>query len=248
MRVGVVTLFPEMFVALTESGISRRACESGLLDLELLNPRDYTEDRHRTVDDRPYGGGPGMVMAAEPLEKAILAAKRQLGGSSRVIHLSPQGQPLTQGRVNALAQEDSLVLLCSRYEGVDERLIERCVDEELSIGDYVVSGGELPAMIVLDAIVRRLPGALGHEDSAAEDSFSERPLLDCPHYTRPENYAGAQVPEVLLSGDHERIARWRLLQSLLRTRQRRPELFAQLELSELELELLDGVEPDAGQR
>ncbi len=244
MQVGVVTLFPEMFAALTESGISRRACETGLLDLQLFNPRDYTTDRHRTVDDRPYGGGPGMVMAVEPLEKAIADAKRQQAAGSRVIYLSPQGQQLTQAGVDRLAACSSLVLLCGRYEGVDERLIARCVDEELSIGDYVVSGGELPAMVLLDAIVRRLPGALGHEDSAAEDSFAERPLLDCPHYTRPENYAGEQVPEVLLSGDHERIARWRLQQSLLRTQRRRPDLFAQLDLSQQERELLESEEAD----
>ena len=243
MEVGVVTLFPEMFAALTDSGISRRACQTGLLELRLFNPRDYTTDRHRTVDDRPYGGGPGMVMAAEPLEKAIDDAKRQQAGG-RVIYLSPQGPRLTQGKVNELARQSSIILLCGRYEGVDERLISRCVDEELSIGDYVVSGGELPAMVLIDAMVRRLPGALGHEDSAAEDSFAERPLLDCPHYTRPEIYAGEQVPQVLLSGDHERIARWRLLQGLLKTRERRPDLFAQLELSEQEIALLDDAERD----
>lgn len=221
----VVTLFPEMFSALTDAGITRRALERKLWSLRCWNPRDWTEDRHRTVDDRPYGGGPGMVMLPGPLEQTIGAAKAARGGG-RVIYLSPQGAPLTHRRVCELAAGDGAILLCGRYEGVDERLIERCVDEELSLGDFVLSGGEIPAMALMDACVRQLPGALNDEASAVEDSFVAG-LLDCPHYTRPEEYEGMGVPEVLLSGHHVNIRRWRLKQALLRTRKRRPDLLAQ---------------------
>ncbi|MRR49503.1 MAG: tRNA (guanosine(37)-N1)-methyltransferase TrmD [Rhodocyclaceae bacterium] len=224
----VVTLFPEMFSALTDAGITRRALERKLWSLRCWNPREWTGDRHRTVDDRPYGGGPGMVMLPGPLEQTIRAAKaaRAGEGGGRVIYLSPQGAPLTHRRVCELAATDGAILLCGRYEGVDERLIERCVDEELSLGDFVLSGGEIPAMALMDACVRQLPGALNDEASAVEDSFVAG-LLDCPHYTRPEEYEGMGVPEVLLSGHHVNIRRWRLKQALLRTRKRRPDLLAQ---------------------
>ena len=248
-----VTLFPEMFVALTQSGITRRALEEGRWQLGFSNPRDFTHDRHRTVDDRPYGGGPGMVMMAEPLAAAIGAAKAaqaQLGVSrSRVVYLSPQGRSLTHERVMRFvdsASDEGLVLLCGRYEGVDERLIERCVDEEISIGDFVLSGGEIPAMALLDAIVRQLPGVLNDADSATQDSFVAG-LLDCPHYTRPEEYDGQRVPDVLLSGHHEQIRRWRLKQSLGRTWQRRPELLAGRSLSKEETQLLVQFQEQCGQ-
>jgi tRNA (guanine37-N1)-methyltransferase len=221
MRFDVVTLFPPMFSALTESGITSRALQSGLWQLRTWNPRDFTTDNYRTVDDRPYGGGPGMVMLAEPLEKALDAARAAGGG--RVLYLSPQGRKLDHRRVLALAQEKALTLLCGRYEGVDERLLARRVDEELSLGDFVLSGGELAAMALIDACVRQLPGALGDEQSAVQESFAAG-LLDCPQYTRPEIYGGERVPEVLLSGHHENIRRWRLKQSLGRTWLRRPEL------------------------
>ncbi|NTV10299.1 MAG: tRNA (guanosine(37)-N1)-methyltransferase TrmD, partial [Zoogloea sp.] len=219
----VVTLFPEMFSALTGAGITRRAVDRGLYALACWNPRDFADDAYRTVDDRPYGGGPGMVMLAAPLEKAIRAAQasqlEKAGKAGRVIYMSPQGVPLTHRKVLELSAEPSLVLLCGRYEGVDQRLIERCVDEEVSLGDFVLSGGELPAMVLLDAIIRQLPGALNDADSAVEDSFVDG-LLDCPHYTRPEEYEGSRVPDVLLSGHHAEIRRWRLQQSLGRTEQR----------------------------
>jgi tRNA (guanine37-N1)-methyltransferase len=241
-RYDVITLFPEMFSALTGSGITRRAVDRGLYALGLHNPRDYTTDPHRTVDDRPYGGGPGMVMLAEPLMQSIAAARAAqqaaIGRSGRVIYLSPQGRRLAQSVVMELAAEPGLVLLCGRYEGVDQRLIDREVDEELSLGDFVLSGGELPAMVLLDAIVRQLPGALNTADSAQEDSFADG-LLDCPHYTRPEVYENERVPEVLMSGNHAAIRRWRLKQSLGRTWQRRPDLLATRLLSKTELKLLD---------
>jgi tRNA (guanine37-N1)-methyltransferase len=241
-RYDVVTLFPEMFAALTGSGITRRAIDRGLYALGFHNPRDFTSDPHRTVDDRPYGGGPGMVMLAEPLMQAIGAARaaqqQTLGRSGRVIYLSPQGRRLDQEAVLELAAEPGLVLLCGRYEGVDQRLIDREVDEELSLGDFVLSGGELPAMVLLDAIVRQLPGALNTAGSALEDSFADG-LLDCPHYTRPELYENERVPEVLLSGNHAAIRRWRLKQSLGRTWLRRPDLLAARQLSKTELKLLE---------
>ena len=249
----VVTLFPEMFVAITQSGVTRRALEEGRWSLDFCNPRDFTQDVHRTVDDRPYGGGPGMVMLPAPLEAAIGAAKARQAAqgvaASRVVYLSPQGAPLTHARVMRFAEmagQEGVVLLCGRYEGVDERLIERCVDEEISIGDFVLSGGELPAMALLDAIVRQLPGVLGDAASASEDSFVAG-LLDCPHYTRPEEYAGRRVPDVLLSGHHEQIRRWRLKQALGRTWQRRPELLAGRILSKEETQLLVQFQEQCGQ-
>jgi len=244
----VVTLFPEMFVALTQSGVTRRALEEGRWSLDFWNPRGFTTDNHRTVDDRPYGGGPGMVMMLEPLEAAIAAAKARQASAgavrSRVIYLSPQGAPLTHRRVMRFVRQqieedaaEGLILLCGRYEGIDERLIERCVDEEISIGDFVLSGGEIPAMALLDAVVRQLPGVLNDADSATQDSFVAG-LLDCPHYTRPEDYDGLRVPDVLMSGHHEQIRRWRLKQALGRTWQRRPELLAGRSMSKEETQLL----------
>ena len=243
----VVTLFPPMFDAISQHGITSRALENKLCDLNLWNPRDYTTDNHRTVDDRPYGGGPGMVMLAEPLAQAIEAAKaRQLAAGvakPKVVHLSPSGKPLTHEDVMALSQEQGLVLLASRYEGVDQRLLDRMVDAEYSIGDYVLSGGELPAMVLMDAIIRQLPGALGDADSAAEDSFVNG-LLDCPHYTRPEEYKGEKVPEVLLSGNHAKIKQWRLKMALQRTRDQRPDLLADRSLSKEESRLLKEIEQE----
>ena len=241
-RFDCVTIFPEMFAAVTQSGITRRALEEQRWAWQAWNPRDFAENAWRRVDDRPFGGGPGMLMQAGPLERAIGAARqgqRQAGlATSRVIYLSPQGAPLTHERVMQLATgEQGLILLCGRYEGVDERLIERCVDEEISIGDFVLSGGELPAMMLIDAVVRQLPGVLGDAASAVEDSFAGG-VLDCPHYTRPEVYEGEAVPEVLMSGDHKRIRRWRLKQSLARTRKRRPDLLAHRVLSAEETQLL----------
>jgi tRNA (guanine37-N1)-methyltransferase len=238
IRFDCVTLFPEAFAAVSASGITRRALEQGLWGLALWNPRDFTTDNYRTVDDRPYGGGPGMVMLAEPLEKAIAAARAAAEGKAKVIHLSPQGAVLDHGKVMALAKEARLVLLCGRYEGVDERLVRRCVDEELSIGDYVLSGGELAAMVLIDALVRQQPGALGDGMSAGQDSFANG-LLEAPQYTRPEVYEGEAVPPVLLSGHHARIERWRLKQSLGRTWQRRPELLERRGLSDAERALLE---------
>lgn len=237
MWAGVVTLFPEMFAALTEYGVTGRAVKRGQLSVEFSNPREHAHDRHRTVDDRPFGGGPGMLMKVEPLLEAIEAICQKAPSPPRVIYLSPQGQPLTQQRAQELAEMDSLVLLCGRYEGIDERIIEMCVDEEISIGDYVLSGGELGAMVVLDAVTRLIPGVLGHADSAVEDSFTEG-WLDCPHYTRPEEFEERRVPEVLLSGNHELIRRWRLKQSLGRTWQRRPALLKDLTLSKEQQQLL----------
>jgi tRNA (guanine37-N1)-methyltransferase len=237
IRFDVVTLFPEMFGAVSGSGITSRALEAGLWALTTWNPRDFTTDNYRTVDDRPYGGGPGMVMLAEPLERA-LAAVRKSGGSGRIIYLSPQGRRLDHRKVLELAQQGAVTLLCGRYEGVDERLLARRVDEELSLGDFVLSGGELAAMALIDAVVRQLPGALGDADSALEESFADG-LLDCPQYTRPEVYAGDRVPEVLLSGHHENIRRWRLKQALGRTWLRRPDLIGARGLSEQERKLLE---------
>jgi tRNA (guanine37-N1)-methyltransferase len=235
IRFDVVTLFPEMFAAIAQSGITARALQAGLWRLQMWNPRDFTTDNYRTVDDRPYGGGPGMVMLAGPLEKALEAARAAGGG--KVVYLSPQGARLQQDKVMALSKEACLTLLCGRYEGVDERLLARRVDEELSLGDFVLSGGELAAMALIDACVRQLPGALGDERSALEESFAEG-LLDCPHYTRPELYEGSRVPQVLLSGHHAEIRRWRLKQALGRTWLRRPELLQARGLSEDERKLL----------
>lgn len=230
MQFDVVTLFPEMFSALTQSGITRRAFEQGKWNLSLCNPRDFTSDNHRTVDDRPYGGGPGMVMLAKPLEAAIAASKQrqqELGLTSpRVVYLSPQGQPLTHRKVMQLALESGLVLLCGRYEAIDQRLVDRCVDEEISLGDFVLSGGELPAMALMDAVIRQLPGALHDADSAVEDSFVNG-LLDTPHFTRPEVFEGVAVPPVLLGGHHAEIVRWRRQQALAATQAKRPDLIGQ---------------------
>ena len=237
IRFDCVTLFPEAFAAVSASGVTRRALEQGLWSLALWNPRDFTTTNYRTVDNRPYGDGPGMVMLAEPLEKAIAAAKAAAEGEAKVIHLSPQGPVLEHNKVMALAAEPRLVLLAGRYEGVDERLIRRCVDEELSIGDYVLSGGELAAMVLIDAVVRQLPGALGDGMSAGQDSFANG-LLEAPQYTRPEVHEGEAVPPVLVSGHHARIERWRLKQSLGRTWLRRPELLERRGLSETERALL----------
>lgn len=236
MRFDVISLFPEMFDAL-RVGITGRAIERGYVDLHLWNPRDYTGDVHRTVDDRPYGGGPGMVMMVEPLGAAIADA-RKAAPQARVVYLSPQGQRLDQGLANELAGDDGLILLAGRYEGIDERAIEAHVDQEVSVGDYVLSGGELPAMVLMDAVIRLLPGVLGHADSAAQDSYMDG-LLDCPHYTRPELVAGHGVPAVLLSGNHELIRRWRLQQALGRTWLRRPDLLQGRALSIEEQTLLN---------
>ncbi len=244
MRIAVVTLFPEMFDAITDYGVSGRAVKQGLIELKHFNPRDWTRDKHQTVDDRPYGGGPGMVMKVQPLQDALAAAKTwaQEDQSSdlkatQTIYLSPQGAPLQQAMAQEMAEAGNLVLLAGRYEGVDERLLEREIDREISIGDYVLSGGELAAMVLVDAVTRLIPGALGHAQSAEQDSFSEG-LLDCPHYTRPESFQGEAVPAVLMSGNHESIRRWRLKQALGRTWQRRPDLLEKIELSEEQRALL----------
>jgi tRNA (guanine37-N1)-methyltransferase len=248
MQFEIISLFPEMFAAVTESGITARAKQNGLYHCHVSNPREYTTDNHKTVDDRPYGGGPGMVMLAEPLAQAIQAAKQRLqaqGLKAHVVHLSPRGKTLSHERVMQLSQlhtqQTGLVLLASRYEGVDQRLLDTLVDEELSIGDYVLSGGELPAMVLIDAMIRQLPGALGDAESANQDSFVNG-LLDYPHYTRPEQYAGLAVPEVLMSGHHEKIRQWRLQQSLLLTRAKRPDLLAARSLTKEEARLLKDAE------
>lgn len=237
-RVDVVTLFPELVAQVGEHGITGRAVERGLLDLQLWNPRDDATDRHGTVDDRPYGGGPGMVMKVEPLATTLRKARAASELPTRVIYLSPQGRRLDQAGVRELAAEERLILICGRYEGIDERVIESEVDEEWSIGDYVLSGGELPAMVLVDAVTRMIPGALGHQDSAEEDSFTEG-LLDCPHYTRPECWEGRQVPAVLLSGDHGKVDLWRRKQALGRTWLRRPELLQAQELDDNSRRLLE---------
>ncbi|MCK5812662.1 MAG: tRNA (guanosine(37)-N1)-methyltransferase TrmD [Cocleimonas sp.] len=226
MRFDVITLFPELVQAVTGSGIVGRAANADLIDLHCWNPRDYTSDVHRTVDDRPYGGGPGMVMKPDSLIttiKDIRALNASENIATKVIYLSPQGKTLNQVAVKKMSAEQGLVLLCGRYEGVDERVLEMEVDEEWSLGDYVLSGGELGAMVLIDAITRLLPDVLGHKDSAEQDSFSDG-LLDYPHYTRPEVFAGKEIPAVLKSGNHQRIAKWRRQQALGRTWQRRPEL------------------------
>ncbi|MEE8495161.1 MAG: tRNA (guanosine(37)-N1)-methyltransferase TrmD [Xanthomonadales bacterium] len=234
MKIQVITLFPEEFTPLVDLGVTGRGIREGKVQLELLNPRDFTRDRHHTVDDRPYGGGPGMVMAVEPLRRAIRAARDAASGASggrraQVSLLSPQGRRLDQAVIRDMAQREHLILVCGRYEGIDERLIELEVDEEWSIGDYVLSGGELAAAVIIDAITRLVPGVLGDQQSAQQDSFTDG-LLDCQHYTRPEEIDGLEVPPVLLSGDHGAIRRWRKKQSLGRTWLRRPELLHGLEL------------------
>ncbi|MDI3323057.1 tRNA (guanosine(37)-N1)-methyltransferase TrmD [Pontibacterium granulatum] len=238
MWFGVVTLFPEMFEAISRFGVTGRAVRNGSIEVECWNPRDFTHDKHRTVDDRPYGGGPGMLMKVQPLRDAIHAAKAAAGDDEvKVIYLSPQGRRLDHNGVQELATRKKLILVAGRYEGIDERLIETEIDEEWSLGDFVLSGGELPAMTMIDAVSRLVPGVLGHQDSAVEDSFADG-LLDCPHYTRPEQFDGMQVPEVLLGGNHEEIRRWRLKQQLGRTWKRRPELLESQELTKEQQALL----------
>ncbi|WP_017445457.1 tRNA (guanosine(37)-N1)-methyltransferase TrmD [Gayadomonas joobiniege] len=235
--VGVISLFPEMFNAISEQGVTGRAIKKGIFEFHRWNPRDFTEDKHRTVDDRPYGGGPGMLMMVEPLKKAIRAAKAQAGEGVKTIYLSPQGRKLDQQSAYQIADYSKILLICGRYEGIDERLIESEVDEEWSTGDYVLSGGELPAMTLIDVVIRLIPGVLGHQLSAQQDSFSNG-LLDCPHYTRPEVLDGQSVPQVLLSGDHKKIEAWRMQQALGRTWLRRPELLTNLALTDEQKRLL----------
>lgn len=247
LQIDVVTLFPPMFDAVTECGVTGRARGRKLYELVLWNPRDFAANSYRSVDDRPYGGGPGMVMMPEPLEQAIGAARQRQKSSGvtkpRVLHLTPQGRLLDHALVGELSREQGLVMLAGRYEGVDERLARRAIDDEISIGDYVLSGGELAAMVVIDCVVRQLPGALGDAESASQDSFVNG-LLDHPHYTRPETYEGGAVPAVLLSGNHAEIARWRLKQALGRTWQRRPDLLAKRALTEAESALLEEFKRD----
>jgi tRNA (guanine37-N1)-methyltransferase len=238
----VITIFPEMFDALADHGITRRALDEKRFELHTWDPRDFTTDNYRRVDDRPYGGGPGMVMLAEPLQAAIGAAKRrQLDAGvemPKVVLMSPQGERLSEAVVQALAAEPGLVFIAGRYEGIDERVVKECVDREISIGDYVTSGGELPAMVVIDCLVRRLPGSLNDAESAVQDSFSAG-LLDWPHYTRPEEWKQARVPDVLLSGNHAAIARWRRKQALGRTFDRRPDLVDEAKLSREDRQMLE---------
>lgn len=240
MKISVVTLFPEMFEAITEYGITSRSVKNGLVDLDFYNPRDYTKDVHHTVDDRPYGGGPGMVMMKQPLQDAIQAAAESFGQSTKKVKvhkicLTPQGRRLDQKGLKELLDHENLILVAGRYEGIDERVLEQNIDEEWSIGDYVISGGELAAMVMIDGLIRMIPGALGHEDSAVEDSFFDG-LLDCPHYTRPDD---GDVPSVLLSGHHREIKSWRLKQALGRTWLRRPDLLESRILTTIEQNLLD---------
>ncbi|NRA15300.1 MAG: tRNA (guanosine(37)-N1)-methyltransferase TrmD [Oceanospirillaceae bacterium] len=238
MWFAVVSLFPEMLEAVTRFGVTGRAIKRELVQVECWNPRDFTADKHRTVDDRPFGGGPGMLMKVQPLKDAIQAAKSAAPGEVKVVYLSPQGRQLNHQLVKELGSMQNLILVAGRYEGIDERLIESDIDMEISLGDFVLSGGELPAMTVIDAVSRLVPGVLGHVDSASEDSFAEG-LLDCPHYTRPEVFEDQQVPEVLLSGDHAKIKRWRLKQQLGRTYLRRPELLQALDLNPEQQQLLE---------
>ncbi len=237
LKIAVVSIFPEMFNAIADFGISGRAIKQGLVELKTWTPRDFAHDRHSTVDERPYGGGPGMVMMVQPLRDAIAAARSWAGNDAKVIYLSPQGRTLDQTSVTELSGYPNMVLVAGRYEGIDERLLQTVIDEEWSIGDYVLSGGELPAMVLIDAVIRMVPGALGHALSAEQDSFTDG-LLDCPHYTRPEDFEGMRVPEVLLSGNHELIRRWRLKQSLGRTWLRRPDLLQARNLTEEQQKLL----------
>ena len=234
-RFDVITLFPELVQDACSQGVTGRAVERGLATLQCWNPRDVTEDVHRTIDDRPYGGGPGMVMMAEPLDRILLQV-REVSPDSKLVYLSPQGRPITQALLGE--QQQNLILLCGRYEGIDERFIEAQVEEEWSLGDFVLSGGEVAAIAVVDALTRQIPGALGHEQSANQDSFMHG-LLDCPHYTRPERWQGKAVPDVLIGGHHEKIERWRLKQSLGRTWQRRPDLLESRGLNDEERKLLN---------
>jgi tRNA (guanine37-N1)-methyltransferase len=237
MWFSVITLFPEMIVPFTQIGVVGRAVQDNTVRVDVWNPRDFTNDKHQTVDDRPYGGGPGMVMKIQPVLDAIKAAKKVMGDDTKVVYMSPQGKRLDQRRVNNYVHNEKIILLAGRYEGIDERLIEQEVDEECSIGDFVLSGGELPALTLIDAISRQLPGVLGSTLSAPQDSFFDG-LLDCPHYTRPEVFEGKTVPDVLLSGNHLNIERWRKKQSLGRTWLRRPDLLEKLELDSEQQTLL----------
>ncbi len=237
MRFDVVTLFPEMVIAAAGCGVTGRAIERDIVSLSAWNPRDYTHDRHRTVDDRPYGGGPGMVMKYQPLHDAVVAAKQADSATAKVVYLSPQGKPITQALLAEASKAEQIILVAGRYEGIDERFVEQDCDEEWSIGDYVISGGELAALVVIDAVTRLLPGVLGDEDSAQQDSHSDG-LLDCPHFTRPEQIAGYSVPEVLLGGNHADIGRWRMKQALGRTWKRRPDLLKKKILSAEQEQLL----------
>lgn len=237
MHIEVVTLFPQMFSALSDYGVTGRAIQNGVVQLGMINPRDFTQDKHQTVDDRPYGGGPGMVMQVGPLSKAIAAAKKSVSSKAKVIYLSPQGRKLDQSGLQELLNCEEMILLCGRYEGIDERLINSQVDEEWSIGDYVLSGGELAAMVLIDGLSRLIPGVLGHTESAEQDSFMHG-LLDTPHYTRPENFDGMAVPEVLLGGNHRSIEHWRLKQALGRTWLRRPDMLEKLTLDQAQQDLL----------
>lgn len=247
LEFGLVTLFPEMFSTFTDYGVTGRAVKKGMVSVDCWNPRDFTHDRHRTVDDRPFGGGPGMLMKVQPLRDAITAAKAASDKASKVIYLSPQGRKLDQQGVTELVANERLIFVCGRYEGIDERLIETEIDEEWSLGDIVLSGGELAAMSFMDAITRLVPGVLGHELSSVEDSFFDG-LLDCPHYTRPEVLEDLSVPEVLLSGHHENIRRWRAKQSIGRTWQRRPDLLEGRQLSKEQLTLLDEFKSEQSSR
>lgn len=237
---GVVSLFPDMFKVFTEQGVFGRAVRRGLIGFNCWDPRDYTRDKHRTVDDRPYGGGPGMLMMVEPLQAAIHAAKLAAGSEATVVYLSPQGRKLDHQGVLELASHRRLVLVAGRYEGIDERVITTEIDQEWSIGDYVLSGGELPALTLMDAVARQVPGVLGHQQSATQDSFADG-LLDYPHYTRPEVLDDKKVPSVLLSGDHQAIRIWRLTESLRRTWLKRPELLNNLALTEEQVKILDEI-------
>lgn len=238
MRFDVISLFPELINQASGYGVTGKAIERGIVSLAVWNPRDYTHDKHKTVDDRPYGGGPGMVMKYQPLHDAVTAAKQAGSGQSKVIYLSPQGKPITQTLLKSVPEDTQLILVAGRYEGIDERFIELDCDEEWSIGDYVISGGELAALIVIDALTRLLPNVLGDELSAVQDSHSDG-LLDCPHYTRPEQIAGLGVPDVLKSGNHAEIERWRLQQSLGRTWQKRPDLLEKKQLNQQQQQLLE---------
>lgn len=247
LQFGLVTLFPEMLSAFTEYGVSGRAVKNGLISVDCWNPRDFTHDRHRTVDDRPFGGGPGMLMKVQPLRDAIHAAKASSEQSSKVIYLSPQGRKLDQQGAQELVCNERLIFVCGRYEGIDERLIETEIDEEWSLGDFVLSGGEMAAMTFMDALCRLVPGVLGHEQSSVQDSFYDG-LLDCPHYTRPEVLEDLTVPEVLLSGHHDNIRRWRAKQALGRTWLRRPDLLEGRELSKEQRTLLDEFKSELNSR
>lgn len=237
LKIAVISIFPDMFGAIANFGITSRALKQGLVELKTITPRDFAHDRHSTVDDRPFGGGPGMVMMVQPLRDAIESAKEWTGAEAKVIYLSPQGRPLDQAGVVQLSMYNNMILIAGRYEGIDERLLDTVIDEEWSIGDYVLSGGELPAMVLIDAVTRLIPGALGHAQSAEQDSFTAG-LLDCPHYTRPEEFEGMRVPDVLMSGNHEHIRRWRLKQALGRTWFKRPDLLQNANLTEEQQKLL----------